>query len=615
MKDDTTRGVWFPLYQEFVERWAADSPPDLGNFISRVSPEERFDLFRQLVMLDVCERQKRGLEAGKAYYSARFPEFQPLIQNVFDRIVEELGETRGSGSTSRDTHTNFSLDQTASHGDPHTQHLWEALQDCQAHPNEVIGLQAGEYQFLELIAQGGMGTVYRARHRTLDRLAAIKLMRPEASTDRFIREAKLLARIRSPHVVSVYDFSVLPKGSPLIVMEWIDGVDLKRIIKESPEPIPEEKIVQWMQQVCEGMNAAAKLGVTHRDVKPSNILIDRDGYALVADFGLARSGISSTDFSISGNMMGTPLYMAPEQAEDPRNVDVRSDIYAFGGTFYHAVTGQPPFVGETAFSILFKHKMEPIVPPKTHNPNISDRVNDIIERCLAKSPRDRFQSFDEILSQLRDPTDSVSPWQFSDSKILQSFRAMFEDQKNDYIHQPEKFLRPDPYYLPNGRRLEIVCGDVTKQHVDAIVSSTDCRLSLDLGLAKAVSDAGGPLIEFDVRRLVINRVPPGRVVVTPGSELPALYVFHSITRSEVTGVTPSRDLISEIVSNCMYHATTLGIESIAFPLIGTGISRFTAEVCLDTLFRNLVRRLLYEPTSLKVARIVIRPTKDKEQIV
>src|SRR5262249_56303889 len=137
-------------------------------------------------------------------------------------------------------------------------------------------------------------------------------------------------------------------------------------------------------------------GIIHRDVKPANILIDRRGRALVADFGLAREDAVLSDLSRSDHVMGTPLYMAPEQAEDPRGVDERADIYSFGATFYHALTGVPPFEGNSVFSILCKHKSEPLISPRSRNTRISERVCSIIERCMAKSPSDRFPTFAEV---------------------------------------------------------------------------------------------------------------------------------------------------------------------------------------------------------------------------
>src|SRR5262249_28437433 len=157
--------------------------------------------------------------------------------------------------------------------------------------------------------------------------------------------ARFLARIKSPHVVTVHDFDVLPDGRPVLVMEWIDGENLLSALRGQRGPLPEDRTLPWMKQTAEGMLAAAEEGIIHRDLKPSNVLIDRLGRARVADFGLARGPSSAEELSRSGQMMGTPFYMAPEQAEDPRGVDTRADVYSFGATFYHALTGVPPFTG------------------------------------------------------------------------------------------------------------------------------------------------------------------------------------------------------------------------------------------------------------------------------
>jgi serine/threonine protein kinase len=194
-----------------------------------------------------------------------------------------------------------------------------------------------------------MGIVYRARHRALDRQVAVKIMLWNATSDRFLREARLLARIKSPYVVTLHDFDVLANGSPMLVMEWVEGPNLQGLISAVNGPLPEDKVVPWMRHTCEGMALAAQQGIVHRDLKPSNLLIDAHGCAQVADFGLARAPTALSDLSQISAVMGTPHYRAPEQAEDPSGVDTRADIYSFGATFYHALTGRPPFEGETAF--------------------------------------------------------------------------------------------------------------------------------------------------------------------------------------------------------------------------------------------------------------------------
>src|SRR5262245_2645738 len=281
--------------------------------------------------------------------------------------------------------------------------------DPSGRPTPPGGPLAARYEVLEEVGRGGMGVVYRARQKTLGRQVALKVTLTEASSERFLREAQLLAQIRSPHVVTVYECEVLPDGQTVLVMEWVDGNDLQQLMRQRGGPLPEAEVVPWMRQTCAGMAAAAGLGIIHRDLKPSNILLDADGRARVADFGLARGPEGALDLTLLGRgMMGTPYYMAPEQAENPRGVDTRADVYSFGATFYHALTGMPPFDGETAFTVLFKHKTEPLIPPRVRNPRLSERLNELLERCLAKSPNDRFPSFAEVRRNLED-TALTSP--------------------------------------------------------------------------------------------------------------------------------------------------------------------------------------------------------------
>src|SRR5262249_49102249 len=198
---------------------------------------------------------------------------------------------------------------------------------------------------------------------------------------------------------------------------------LQEIIRGHTGPLPERQVVPWMRQVCLGMIAAAELGIIHRDLKPSNILIDRDGEAKVLDFGLARGPARPDDPALSRlGVMGTPYYMAPEQAEDPRGVDTRADIYSFGATFYHALTGVPPFDGATDFAVLFKHKTEPLAAPRSRNPHLSEHLSELLERCLAKSPGDRFQSFAEVERQLQ-PAAHTSPWDEAPDEELAPYLA------------------------------------------------------------------------------------------------------------------------------------------------------------------------------------------------
>jgi O-acetyl-ADP-ribose deacetylase (regulator of RNase III) len=310
--------------------------------------------------------------------------------------------------------------------------------------------------------------------------------------------------------------------------------------------------------------------------------------------------------------------MAPEQAEDPRGIDTRADVYSFGATFYHALTGRPPFDGPTTFTVLYKHKTEPLITPRALNPEISQRTNDLLERCLAKSPSARFQSFADILKQL-EPTPTVPlPWDASDDAELTPYLARYQVRRATYLsvvepqwedaHEGKPFQEPEQYSFPGGRSLLVARGNLVEQAVDAIVSSADQFLSMDWGVQEAIRERAGWVVYEEASRYVTKfGVRPGRAVVTSAGRLQARFVFHGVTHGYFRGerLRASRDLISEIMASCFYHADTLEVRSIAFPLLGTGAARLSKDVCLDTMFRFLARMLLRGVTCVSEARIIL----------
>jgi serine/threonine protein kinase len=469
------------------------------------------------------------------------------------------------------------------------------------------------YEILEEIGRGGMGVVYRGRHRLLDKQVAIKCCVPGQEIERFQREAKLLASVRSPHAVPVHDFDLLPDGRAMLVMDWIAGCDLRKLLHDTGQHLSESRVLPWMLQVCEGMQSVAAQGIVHRDLKPSNILVDQHDQAHVVDFGLARSA-HVDQLTLAGGIMGTPHYMAPEQAEDPRGVDTRADIYSFGATFYHVLTGHPPFQGDTAFSILYKHKTEPLITPRARRPDLSERTNEIIERCLAKAPQDRFSSFAEIIRQLRPGFDVSSPWTASDDPELTAYLMRYRTRKESYLTEGKERPRRqswnvdlDVYTFPHGQTLRITRGDIVAQRVDAVVSSDTSNLRMEWGVSAAIHRAAGEVVAEEAMRQVPVR--PGRALVTSGGKLSARLVFHGVTVGVVKNqlVCPSRDLIAEIMASCFYHADSHDVRSIAFPLLGTGAMGFPRDVCLDTMFQYLARMFLRGLTPVRDACIVLYP--------
>lgn len=466
---------------------------------------------------------------------------------------------------------------------------------------------SSRYELHEEIGRGAMGVVFRGVHRFLNQQVAIKFHSVPQGIDRFQREAQLLSSIRSANVVSIQDFDFLDNGQAVLVMPWISGSDLGRLLLASGENLEEKRVTAWMRQVCSGMRITSEQGIVHRDLKPSNILVDSDDNAYVADFGLARS-IRGETLTYSGGVMGTPLYMAPEQAEDPRSVDCRADIYSFGATFYHALTGSTPFSGESWFSILLSHKTVPLESPKSRNPSLTDRINDCLEKCLAKLPRDRFQTFDELADQLQAKDGETDPWLHAGGPEAKSLYARYQLRRSAYLGDREvRFESQDVYRFSNGRTCSVSFGDLVEHQVDALVSSDDESLTMGGGISAHLWRHAGDKYREMVRHFAPVR--PGRAVVTPAGELRARYVMHGITMGKWNSdwVSPSRDLLNEIMESCFYHADTLGLRTIAFPLLGTGAGRFSREVCLDTMFSFLIRKLSTGLTTIQEARIVIRP--------
>ncbi len=264
-------------------------------------------------------------------------------------------------------------------------------------PGALLGER---YEILQLLGEGGMGTVYKARDRELDRMVALKVIRREmagnpAILQRFKQELILAREVTHKNVIRIFDLGVA-EGVQFITMEFIEGRDLSSLIAER-KLAPEESI-QVMRQVCRALEAAHAEGVIHRDLKPQNIMLDKRGKVSVMDFGLARS-VEMHGMTRTGAMMGTPAYMSPEQARGQK-IDARSDLFAFGIIFYELLTGQVPFQADTVLGSLLKRTQEPAPPPAELDPSVPLPVSNVVRKCLAIDPEERYQSATEVLRDL-----------------------------------------------------------------------------------------------------------------------------------------------------------------------------------------------------------------------
>jgi len=260
---------------------------------------------------------------------------------------------------------------------------------------------ADRYEVIEDLGRGGMARVYKAFDKEIEEKVALKLLKPEIVADestikRFRNELKFARRIAHKNVCRMYDLSK-EGGTYFISMEYVPGEDLKSSIKRMG-PLSSGKALFIAKQVCEGLAEAHRLGVVHRDLKPQNIMIDREGNARIMDFGIARS-IKAKGITEEGMMIGTPDYMSPEQAEG-REIDHCSDIYSLGVILYEMVTGTIPFEGDTPISIAIKHKTDKPRDPREINSQISGDLSGLILKCMEKKKENRYQKVEEILSEL-----------------------------------------------------------------------------------------------------------------------------------------------------------------------------------------------------------------------
>ena len=260
---------------------------------------------------------------------------------------------------------------------------------------------AGRYEILQLLGEGGMGAVYKARDRELDRFVALKLIRRELSSNpaivaRFKQELLLSRQVTHKNVIRIYDLGD-SDGIKFITMEFVEGEDLRALIIENKKFSPKEA-VEIIQQVCHALEAAHSTGIIHRDLKPQNIMRDKGGRILVMDFGMART-VEGDGMTQTGALVGTMEYMSPEQAL-AKDLDQRSDLFAVGLIFYELLSGKMPYKAESALASLIKRNQERAIPVSDHDQTIPGPLSNIVSKCLERDPALRYQTVSELLQDL-----------------------------------------------------------------------------------------------------------------------------------------------------------------------------------------------------------------------
>ncbi len=383
------------ICQRFEDAWKAGRPPRIEEHLGGATGAERLVLLKELVRLDLAYRRQRGEAVPSAEYLRRFPELgaawlerEAPPSTVSDAAAAGAGETAPQIGPSR-----------------------AALATGSA-------LQVPGYEILGELGRGGMGVVYLAKNVLLDRREVLKvvnkaLLDKPGVAERFLREIRSAAKLDHNNVVKAY--SALQVGDYLLfAMEFIDGEDLAKVVqRQGPLPIPHA--CHYVSHAALGLQHAHEQKLVHRDIKPQNLILWRQGkkhVVKVLDFGLAkakREGQAITDLTGEGAMMGTPDYMAPEQAQDAASADIRADVYSLGCTLYFLLTGRPPFAGKSIFAILQAHISAEPTPLGQLRAEAPAGLAAVVAKTMAKDPARRYQQPIEVAQALAPFVKGTAP--------------------------------------------------------------------------------------------------------------------------------------------------------------------------------------------------------------
>ena len=353
------------ICRDFEAAWQAGLHPRIENYLEAAAESERTELLRQLLLLDMDYRGQLVPEPTQGEYETRFPDDGSVVADVFNRLSNRSDHLPTPGHKIR---------------------------------------YFGDYELLEKLGSGGMGVVYKARQTSLNRIVAIKMIRTAefASEDeirRFHGEAEAVARLDHPNIVSLYEVGQ-HQGQHYFSMAYVDGQSLADQLRKR---LPATRTAaEYLKTAAEAMYYAHQRGVVHRDIKPGNVLIDRSGRIRITDFGLAKRMDSDSQLTRDFQVLGTPEYMAPEQAQGQIDrLGPAADIYSLGALLYALLTGRPPFHAASPVATLRQVVDADPIPPRQLNPEVSRDLETITLKCLEKDPAHRFADAQELVDELQ----------------------------------------------------------------------------------------------------------------------------------------------------------------------------------------------------------------------
>jgi WD40 repeat protein/predicted Ser/Thr protein kinase len=440
---------------KFEAKWTSGDRPRIEAYLRRVPRSARASLFRELLILDLAYRAQSGEQPQPEEYHLRFPRRRRSIDRAFAESARLPAPFPRLGIL-----TNWATDALARHRADTPFKSQQESSQLEGSPNQIRSPEGpslgkasdfdevsrsrpagafsepksqgtesdrvtllGDYALLEKLGKGGMGVVYRARQVSADRIVALKIIRPDKLDElvpakrqewleRFRREAKVAARIQSDDVVTVYEVGEIA-GEHFYSMRYVDGGSLAELIHNGP--LDSRRAAKYLQKMASAVAAVHAVGIVHRDIKPRNILIDGNDRPYLSDFGLAKWADGRDGMTETGACLGSPSYMAPEQAQRPAAASSASDVYSLGASLYESLTGRPPFcAADTAETVRQLVSDEP-VPPRRLNPAIQRDLELICLKCLQKEPKARYQTARQLADELQ---------RFLDGEPLRHTRAV-----------------------------------------------------------------------------------------------------------------------------------------------------------------------------------------------